>query len=272
MVANSPSDEAVELLQELGLKEYESETFVALTQIPNGTAREVSDISQVPRTRVYDAVEALERKGLVEVQHGTPKEFRAVAIDEAVSTLRTEYESRTASLRSTLEDIRPIETETETDRSQSVWSLSGRAAITSRLVQLIRNCERELLLFVGHESCFTEPVEDALRDAVDRDISVCVATAAPDYESRIQRRLPDATTVTANHQWLTRPDGPDDQTVIGQLLLADRGHVLVSTVDETSRGAGPAETAVFGQGVDNGFVTVVRRLVGSDSFPGDEST
>lgn len=46
------SEEVIELLKELGLKEYESRTFVALTRLHNATAKGISVHSSVPRTRV----------------------------------------------------------------------------------------------------------------------------------------------------------------------------------------------------------------------------
>ena len=52
MSGDSNKARAVGLLQELGLKEYEAKSFVALTRRESGTAREISDTSEVPRTRV----------------------------------------------------------------------------------------------------------------------------------------------------------------------------------------------------------------------------
>lgn len=255
-------------MQKLGLKEYEAEAFIALTQIPNGTAREVSNVSEVPRTRVYDAVESLEAKGLVEIQHTNPKQFRAVSIDEAVNTLRAEYESRTASLRATLKDVRPIDRETEQEVPQKVWSLSGQSAITSRVVQLIEECKAEILLFVGGESGLTQQVVDALTDALDRgDVSAYIGVLTDELRSQIERRVPKATVFTSQLGWMQSPAGTDDQTTISKLLLVDKGNILVSTLDESTSSSDQRETAVFGQGFDNGFVTVVRRIISTGAVP-----
>ena len=43
------------------------------TQLSTGTAKEIYNISEVPRTRVYDAIRVLEAEGLVEVQHSRPQ-------------------------------------------------------------------------------------------------------------------------------------------------------------------------------------------------------
>lgn len=65
-----------------------SDLFVALTRVPNVSAREVSEAADVPRTRVYDAIRVLEAEGLVGIQHSYPERFRAVSIDGAARTVR----------------------------------------------------------------------------------------------------------------------------------------------------------------------------------------
>lgn len=92
-------ERALELLQQLGLKEYESQAFVALSRPPAWDGQtDQRDLGR-PRTRVYDAVRVLETKGLVEVQHTNPQQFRAVSIASSIETLRNEYDSRVESLR-----------------------------------------------------------------------------------------------------------------------------------------------------------------------------
>ena len=87
-------EQAVEVLQQLGLKEYEARCFVGLSRLNTGTAKQLSELTEVPRTRVYDAIRVLESQGLVEIQHSSPQQFRAVSLDEATETLRDQYEDR----------------------------------------------------------------------------------------------------------------------------------------------------------------------------------
>src|SRR6056297_2936151 len=151
----SNHDTAIELLQDLGLLEYEAKAFVALTRLPQGTAKDVSEISEVPRTRVYEAVRVLESKGLVEIQHSNPQQYRAVPIDEAADTLRREFEKRTDSLRETLGEIDAAASEAETDVTHEVWALSGTDAIASRTQGLVDEAEEELVFILGDEAVFT---------------------------------------------------------------------------------------------------------------------
>lgn len=69
-------------------------------QLSTGTAKEISEISEVPRRRVYDAIRVLKAQGLVEVQHSNPQQYRAVSVeepeaaDEAVHELAVEFSER----------------------------------------------------------------------------------------------------------------------------------------------------------------------------------
>lgn len=49
--------DAIEALTELGLTEYEARCFVALSQLTQGTAKEISRVADVPQSRVYDVTE-----------------------------------------------------------------------------------------------------------------------------------------------------------------------------------------------------------------------
>ena len=103
------SEEAVETLTELGLGLYAARTFVALVVLSGGTAVEVSQTADVPRTRVYDAAEELVEWDLIEVDESTPQRFVPVAGDVAAERFLKEYHERVRGLRtalSSLEDSR----------------------------------------------------------------------------------------------------------------------------------------------------------------------
>jgi sugar-specific transcriptional regulator TrmB len=110
--------EAVEVLQQLGLKEYEARCFVGLSRLSTGTAKQLSEMTDVPRTRVYDAVRILEAQGLVEIQHSSPQKFRAVSMSEATETLRGQYESRVDRLQAALDDVEMVEDHDESSIQQ----------------------------------------------------------------------------------------------------------------------------------------------------------
>lgn len=66
-------------MTELGLTEYESRCFVSLARVSKGTAKDVSELSEVPRPRVY---------------RGGPREAERGA-EEAIENMEDEGPQRT---------------------------------------------------------------------------------------------------------------------------------------------------------------------------------
>ena len=85
----SDAQTAVDALESLGLTPYEARCFVALSQLSHGTAREVARVADVPRSRVYETMERLGERGLVEIQHAEPLIYRSASVETAVSILST---------------------------------------------------------------------------------------------------------------------------------------------------------------------------------------
>lgn len=71
-------------LREFGLNTYESRLWIALLSRGTSTAGELSDIANVPRSRSYDVLEALQRKGFINVKQGKPIRYVAVPPEEVL--------------------------------------------------------------------------------------------------------------------------------------------------------------------------------------------
>ena len=201
------------------------------------------------RTRVYDAIRVLESKGLVEIQHSNPQQFRAVPIAEAGETLRQEYESRTETLVEALEDIEPAQSTTDEEITHEVWSLTGETAIHNRTQQLIAAAGEEIVLIIGREEVVTDELLEDLRTAQETRIRVLVGTSNEALRERIQDEIPDVRVFVSGLEWLnSSPIQESDDTVISRLLLIDQNTILVSSAHETSTGEIDTEKAVFGEG------------------------
>ncbi|WP_231185129.1 helix-turn-helix domain-containing protein [Haladaptatus sp. DYF46] len=264
----SNQQRSIELLQQLGLKEYEARCFVALARLPKGTAKEINETSEVPRTRVYDAIRVLETKGLVEIQHSNPQQFRAVPIEEAAETLRQEYESRTDTLIEAIDNIEPAIPDGDEEITHEVWALSGTTAISNRTQQLIDAAGREIVLIVGRDEVITDGLLEQLQEALDTGLDVLVGTQTEELRKQIAEALPDAEVFVSGLEWLhSSPLEATDDTTISRLLLIDKNTILVSSVHETDTGGVETEKAVFGRGFDNGIVVIARRLMATGLPP-----
>jgi sugar-specific transcriptional regulator TrmB len=252
--------QAVELLQELGLKEYEARCFVALARLGRGTAREIGEVSEVPRTRVYDAVRVLEARGLVEVQHTSPQQFGAVTVEEAIEILGETFEERIDSLEEALVGIEGVPPEDVSEEAHEVWALTGRAAVDRRAGTLIDDATAEVVVVVGDPAALTDGLVEAIGAAADRGLEVVVGAVSDDLRATAAEALPDVEVFVSELGWLA-PTGPEDHTTVTCLLMLDRSAIMLATTAEGR------ERGVFGRGYGNGLVAVARRLLVSGLLP-----
>jgi sugar-specific transcriptional regulator TrmB len=223
--------------------------------LQTGTAKKLSELTEVPRTRVYDAIRLLEAQGLVEIQHSSPQQFRAVSLDEATETLRDQYEARVGRLHDALETVEVVEDDDNTP-VQQVWAMTGRDAIENRTNELVGEATDEVVLVLGDVSLLTDDLVATLNE-VGNGVDLLVGALSESFQAEIQEAVPDAKAFVSGLEWLHGANATVDDTAIGRLLLIDRSTILVSSIMPDSK----EEQAIFGVGFGNGLVVIARRLM-----------
>jgi sugar-specific transcriptional regulator TrmB len=84
-MGSSLTDDFAIYLHEMGLSEYEASAYLGLLQNGLSTAKEISNNTDIPQSRVYDVLESLESKGFVTIQPGRPKKFGPIEPELAVN-------------------------------------------------------------------------------------------------------------------------------------------------------------------------------------------
>jgi sugar-specific transcriptional regulator TrmB len=242
---------AVDALTELGLSTYAARTFVALVGLGGGTAEDVSDVAEVPRTRVYDAAEELHDHGLVDVQQSTPKRFWPVSTETAGQHLQRYYERRAVEMREALEDVGPVE---RTSEQRGVWTVTGRDPVTDRVIEFVDEATDEIVL-MSVERLLTDELVERLRAASDRGVSVRIAGISDGVESSIREAVPGVELFESIWVWSDTP--------AGRLLMVDREKTLVSELVPVDGDYPPEprdETAIWGASAANSLVIVIRAM------------
>jgi len=256
------NDETVQslanILDELGFQRYEARCFVALARLSEATAREISDASDVPRTRVYDAVDQLEREGFVDVQHSNPQRFRAISVDQAMALLRERFDRRFDRLHEGLESLDGMRTQSTTPAA--VWTTSGQAAITARTIEFIDAAAEEVICIVNDGETISERLLDRLHAASERGVNVRVGTLTEAAAERVRKAVPKAQLLDGEIGWLQAPSSNQPpQAVLGRVIIADREAVLLSSLNQHDGQF--EEHALWCDDVGNSLVLVVRRLL-----------
>ena len=246
-----PQTAAIEQLERFGLSAYAARTFVALASLGTGTARDVSQVSEVPRTRVYDAIDELHDRGLVDVLQSSPKQFWAISAETASRTFENELQHRTAILRTALRELEPIERRA---KQRGVWTVDGQMAVTERVLEFFSSADDEIV-YMTVEDLLTDDLIDGLSEAANRGVSIKLGGVSTDVQERIQDEVPGATMFESLWVW--------SDTSAGRLMMVDGQKTLVSALvngADTDPSDPRSETAIWGEGDTNSLVVVLRAI------------
>ena len=128
-------------LKKFGLTEYESRTYLVLNIYGSSIASFISKYTRIPSSKIYDILNSLRAKGMVEVCATKPKKFRAIAPKHALASMIERRESGLNDLKTVMKNIlkrlKPLE---DKDKSQ-IWSSTGRKMFYSKASEVLRNAE-----------------------------------------------------------------------------------------------------------------------------------
>ena len=184
-------DEFLNKLRNLfSLNLYEVRIWTALLSRGVSTAGELSDIGNVPRSRAYDVLESLEKKGFVMMKLGKPIKYIAVEPVEVVERVKkhaaehaNDRVKRLDELRGTdvLEELKllhkqGIEFIEPTDLSGAI---RGRHNIYTHLEMMVKNAQKSVVLVTTSKGLLRKV--EALKPELERlkKKGVKVRIAAP---------------------------------------------------------------------------------------------
>ncbi len=178
-------------LRDFGLNSYESKLWTALLSKGVSTAGELSDIANVPRSRSYDVLESLEKKGFVIMKIGKPIKYLAIPPEEAMVRVKKKItedaETRTKildSLKSTevLKELNLLYKKGDDliDPTDFVANIKGRDSIYNHLDNMFKRAEKSILLATTEDGLKRkyDLLKSALEGASKKGVKVRVIVPA----------------------------------------------------------------------------------------------
>ncbi|MEK6886864.1 MAG: helix-turn-helix domain-containing protein [Nanoarchaeota archaeon] len=150
-------DFLAKLRRYFNLNLYEVKIWTALLSRGVSTAGELSDIANVPRSRSYDVLESLEKKGFAITKLGKPIKYVAVAPEEVLERVKKNVseESKQNILRleelkgtDVLDELSALHTQGVEliDPTDLSGSLKGRHNLYNHLELVIKNAEKSVTI------------------------------------------------------------------------------------------------------------------------------
>ena len=175
-------------LKDFGLNSYETKLWTALLSRGVSTAGELSDIANVPRSRSYDVLESLEKKGFILMKIGKPIKYIAVTPSEVVERVKKSVQEDASNKIDTINSIKKSEVLSELNAlfNQGVemvnpvdlsGNLKGRNNIYNHLATMIGNSEKSVVLMTTKHGLLrkSEALEDSFRKAKKKGVKIRIA-------------------------------------------------------------------------------------------------
>ncbi len=167
---------------------YEVKVWTALLSRGTSTAGELSNISDVPRSRTYDILESLEKKGFIIMKLGKPIKFVALKPEEVVERVKKNLLRYAQEKSKRLEKLKGDEVlgELSTLFTQGIkfvepndlsGSLKGRQNLYNHLDMMIRDAEESITIVTTAEGLNRklEALMPSLQKVKKRGIKIRIA-------------------------------------------------------------------------------------------------
>jgi sugar-specific transcriptional regulator TrmB len=256
--------EMIDELQALGLTEYEARCFVALTTVESATAAEVSQLCDIPRSRVYDTAESLAEQGFIQISEGSPTEYRALPVEQVSEKLHQEYRSRIDTVTDQLEELQVSRSLTQ----DGIWHLKNREQVLTRAQTLIETANEEVMLVEINDELLLDECVNLLEEAEERGVDVAVITELDVLREQLDGRL--STTIPSSS--LTWLNDSSEEGMVGRVMMTDRQTVLVATVSSSPSTGDSSVMGIWAQGQQNPIVIVFRQLFQHHVRPVEEAS
>ncbi|MHA1396230.1 MAG: TrmB family transcriptional regulator [Candidatus Heimdallarchaeaceae archaeon] len=189
----SASEDIDSKLKELGLTQYEIKTLKTLLARSTATAEEIHKQTDIPTPRIYDTVDALEKKGLVKIVAGRPKKFEPVNLELGLQKFlefkEKEFTSKLQKMNNLSQEILSLlsnpdyQSQLIIKPDELLESFSSLSEMQLKTIDLINKAKKEICIFTNVFYWFIQ-VQEHLLNALKRGVKVRVLMTIEDEKSR----------------------------------------------------------------------------------------
>ncbi|MFA5174488.1 MAG: helix-turn-helix domain-containing protein [Candidatus Pacearchaeota archaeon] len=181
---------------------YEVRVWTALLSRGISTAGELSNISDVPRSRTYDILETLEKKGFIVMKLGKPIKFVALKPEEVIERVKKNLVSEASEKSKRLDRLKSEDILDElsllftqgvkfVEPSDLSGSLKGRQNMYNHLDMMIREAESTITILTTASGLNRklESLMPGLEKAKKRGVKIRIAAPINDTNKNVAKDL-----------------------------------------------------------------------------------
>lgn len=216
---------------------YEVRVWAALLSRGVSTAGELSNISDVPRSRTYDILESLEKKGFIVMKLGKPIKFVALKPEEVIERVKKNLVRDAQEKSKRLEKLKDEDVLKELsglfsegskfiEPGEMSGSLKGRMNVYNHLDMLIREAEKTITI-VTTASGINRKLEHlmpSLERAKKRGVKIRIAAPIDEANKKIAKELQRVAEVRNTAGLKARFSIIDSEELMFMILDDDKVH------------------------------------------------
>lgn len=134
------NEQATAILETLGFSAYEARAYLGLLQESPMNGYQLSKLTGLPRSRVYETLQRLTSKGYAVRFPTDPVQYAPLSVGELQLRLKEQFSDNLSTLEAELEHI------ATSGRSESLWNLYGHESIMQRVRGMIARAETAIYL------------------------------------------------------------------------------------------------------------------------------
>ncbi len=136
----------VNLLKRLGLTMYEAQAYVTLTSLISATAVEVSEKSNIPRSKIYDVLKSLNKKNFLEIEDGRPLIY---TVKSPVEVLTREKERLNRQIEDSITRLTNTYENGISQVQAPIWRIYGIEKIINKELEIIKRAKSSINMRIG---------------------------------------------------------------------------------------------------------------------------
>ena len=139
-------DENISVLKGIGFTLYEAQAYVTLTSLIQATATEVSEKSNIPRSKIYDVLKKLNEKDFIEIEDGRPLTY---IVKSPVEVLNREKERINSQLDDAVTRLSNVYENGMSQVQAPIWRIYGVENIISQEIEIITRAKSTVNMRIG---------------------------------------------------------------------------------------------------------------------------
>jgi sugar-specific transcriptional regulator TrmB len=216
---------------------YEVKVWTALLSRGVSTAGELSNISDVPRSRTYDILETLEKKGFIVMKLGKPIKFVALKPEEVIERVKKNLVKSADDKSKRLDKLKGEEILTElsslftqgvkfVEPSDLSGSVKGRQNVYNHLDMMIREAEKTITIVTTAPGLNRkmEALLPSLEKAKKRGVTIRIASQITDINKQVAKDLTRVAEVRSMPKMRARFAIVDSQQLLFMVLDDETVH------------------------------------------------